>query len=623
MADNVVKFTINLNGNAYQGFVNMGNAAESLTKKVGVLKSTIMNWGNIGLGASGLINVFEKITAKAEDFVTANNLQQEAETKLAQVMRNTMGATIDQIQSIKDLAATQQQLGVIGDEVQLGGAQELATYLSKTESLQKLMPVMNDMLAQQYGLNASQEQAVQIASMMGKVMEGQVGALSRYGYRFDEAQEKILKFGTEEQKVATLADVITQSVGGMNEALANTPEGKMKQASNRIGDIKERIGRIIVDLRVKLLPVLEKVLNIVDKLINGAEQLIGFVQAHMPAILGFAGTLGIYYAVRRIRMELSKTSIAAILTGGSFDAMAVMAKAACRAISTAIKKIPIIGWIAAAIALVIELIDQLWKRCEGFREFLFGSLEALKTSFHVATDFAKRLWEALKTSFSFVKVGAKALWEDITGSFNRIGEWFSNVMQPVHDWFDRLWNRLSGMFGRVKALFDRVGSWFNRVMQPVNDWFDNLLEHVRSIIDRIYEWLGRVFNPIIELWNRMTGQAVKTYSAAKTAEAKAFARGAQKGRESFAKDKEGNATMEALLAQTNSFTDNKVVKSAGTAATAVATGGTRNTTVNINLGKMVESIVFNGGYEENEQDMEQRLAAMLSRILGMAEATAG
>lgn len=64
-------------------------------------------------------------------------------------------------------------------------------------------------------------------------------------------------------------------------------------------------------------------------------------------------------------------------------------------------------------------------------------------------------------------------------------------------------------------------------------------------------------------------------------------------------------------------------KTLSTAATATATGGTRSTTININLGKMVESIVFNGGYNENEQDMEQRLATMLSRILGMAEATVG
>ncbi|MBQ5958993.1 MAG: hypothetical protein IJL44_07405 [Bacteroidales bacterium] len=623
MSDNVVKFTINLGGNAYNGFVNLGNAVSDVTTRVGKLKSAFGTLSKYGLGLSGIINALEKITAKTEEFVTANNMQQEAETKLAQVMRNTMGATTDQIQSIKDLASAQQKLGIIGDEVQLSGAQELATYLSKTESLQKLMPVMNDMMAQQYGLNASQEQSVQIASMMGKVMDGQVGALSRYGYRFTEAQEKILKFGTEEQRVATLADVITQSVGGMNEALANTPEGKMKQAANKIGDIKERIGHIIVDLRVKLLPVLEKVLKIADKLLNGAEQLIGFIQAHMPAILGIAGTLGIYYAVRRIRMELSKTSIAALLTGGSFDTMAVMAKAACRAISTAIKKIPIIGWIAAAIALVIELVDQLWKRCEGFREFLFGSWEALKTSFLVATESAKKIWEAFKTSFTFVKAGARALWDDVTGSFNRIGEWFNNVMQPVHEWFDNLWNRLSGMFGRVKALFDKVGSWFNKVMQPVNDWFDNLLGQVKSVIDRILEWLGKVFNPIIELWNRMTGQAVKTYSTAMTIEAKAYARGAKKGRESFAKDKEGKTTMESLLAQANSFSGDEFVKNAGKTAETVATGGTRNTTVNINLGKMVESINFNGGYEQNEQDMEQRLAAMLSRILGMAEATAG
>lgn len=132
-------------------------------------------------------------------FTEAYNAQIEAETKLAKVMRNTMGAAQAQVDSIKALTAAQQKLGVIGDEVQLAGAQELATYLSKTESLKTLIPVMNDMLAQQYGLNASQEQATQIASMLGKVMDGQVGALSRYGYKFDKAQEKILKFGTAEQ----------------------------------------------------------------------------------------------------------------------------------------------------------------------------------------------------------------------------------------------------------------------------------------------------------------------------------------------------------------------------------------------------------------------------------------
>ena len=62
-------------------------------------------------------------------------------------------------------------------------------------------------IKQQYGLAASGEAAAQIGSILGKVIKGQTGALSRYGYKFDEAKEKILKYGTEAKKVAVLVKV--------------------------------------------------------------------------------------------------------------------------------------------------------------------------------------------------------------------------------------------------------------------------------------------------------------------------------------------------------------------------------------------------------------------------------
>lgn len=43
-------------------------------------------------------------------------------------MRQRMGATDKEIQSIKELASAQQEIGVIGDEVQLSGAQQVATF---------------------------------------------------------------------------------------------------------------------------------------------------------------------------------------------------------------------------------------------------------------------------------------------------------------------------------------------------------------------------------------------------------------------------------------------------------------------------------------------------------------
>lgn len=168
--------------------------------------------------------------------------QAEVETKLATNMRNTMNARQEDIQSIKDLCSAEQQIGVIGDEVQLAGAQELATYLTKKDALRRLIPVMNDMVAQQYGLNVSQENAAQIATMLGKVMEGQTGALKRYGYSFDETQEAILKYGTEAEKAAVLASVVGASVGGMNEAMRETPTGQLQAVKNEIGDLKEVVG---------------------------------------------------------------------------------------------------------------------------------------------------------------------------------------------------------------------------------------------------------------------------------------------------------------------------------------------------------------------------------------------
>lgn len=255
------------------------NAIEAQGKKsrsvFGMIDGMFNGLSKFALGFNQIVDLGKRIWSTASDFIEANKAQQEAEAKLAQVMRNTMGASNAEIESIKSLASAQQALGVVGDEVQLAGAQELSTYLSKKESLANLLPVMNDMVAQQYGLNATQESAVNIATMLGKVMDGQVGALSRYGYTFDEAQEKILKYGTEEERVATLAEVVGASVGGMNAALAATPEGKMQQLANRLGDIKERVGSIFQGILVSAMPMLETVWSFFE---NGITRVIDFVE---------------------------------------------------------------------------------------------------------------------------------------------------------------------------------------------------------------------------------------------------------------------------------------------------------------------------------------------------------
>ena len=230
---------------------NVSRSCNIMTKAVSGLKKVL---GAIGVGLS--VAALAKMGKEAAE---AYDTQVQGEMKLATVMRKTMGASNAEIQSILDLTAAQQQLGVVGDEAQMAGAQQLSTYLHLTGSLKTLLPVMNDLAVQQYGLNVSEEQTVSIAKVLGKAMQGQTGALTRYGFAVSAAEAKTLKYGTEAERAATLAGIVSQRVGGMNSALASTPTGRMQQLKNTLGDIKERFGQAVRTIGTVFLPVLNAV----------------------------------------------------------------------------------------------------------------------------------------------------------------------------------------------------------------------------------------------------------------------------------------------------------------------------------------------------------------------------
>ena len=329
--NNIVNFTININGNAYNGVVQLGNAVVGQLNPALEVSQSL--FGKIGTACMKLDAVFNvvgrtigRVVGKLQEFEQAGRAQAEAETKLAQVMRNTMGksimdqermaqvskqtantatsgmnemcSSIDELSKkiadippvklgmetvdseegirkamdrIRKLTAQQQRTGVIGDEIQLAGAQELAIHLTNVESLEKLIPVMNDLTAKQQGFKATQEGAASVAAMLGKAMDGNVMMLERAGIKFSEVQKKIMQTGTEEQRAATLAEVLKEKVGGMNEALANTPEGRVVQLNNAYGDLQERLGGMWTNLKDTLYPVFDGLIEKANGLIDTLE----------------------------------------------------------------------------------------------------------------------------------------------------------------------------------------------------------------------------------------------------------------------------------------------------------------------------------------------------------------
>lgn len=248
----------------------LGRVVKEVNDEQGKLNTKLLDINQAQQAIQNAAEGFGQIAEEVSKLTEAYTVQEMAEVKLDTIMRQRMGATDEDTEAIKRLASAQQELGVIGDEVQLSGAQQMATFLNSRQALEELIPAMNNLLAQQKGLNATEQDAVSIGNMMGKAMQGQTQVLQRVGITFTDAQEQILKYGTEEQKAATLAQVITDNVGNMNARLAETDAGRAKQLSNTFGDIKEVLGSCLSRL--------EPVLKTVGELGMGVQGIVSLTQ---------------------------------------------------------------------------------------------------------------------------------------------------------------------------------------------------------------------------------------------------------------------------------------------------------------------------------------------------------
>lgn len=474
----------------------MSSAATGLKKIFGAL--------GVGISVAALVN-FSKAAAEAYD------TQVEGEMRLARVMRNTMNASNEEIQSILDLTAAQQELGIVGDEVQLAGAQELATYLEYADSLRTLIPVLNNMAVQQYGYNVTAEQTATIATMLGKVMSGQVSGLSRYGYYFTEAQEAVLKYGTEAERAAMLAEVVGQSVGGMNAALAATPTGRMKQLSNTLGDIKETFGRAVRTISTTFLPILNAVASVlaaVATVANKVAQTIANVFGGQVAGKEWQyvppGTAAAAEDAAEGMDDLAKSTEKAgkaaknNLQQASFDTLHILAdnsKDASAATSDASSGSSGGGSSSGAAAGLMEMNTGVEAAGEGI-----GWLQSLLEKFR---NFASNLdFGPLQESFGRLKESVAPL---VSVIVDGLGWAWENILVPLAQWT---------ISEALPAFFDLLGAAISVVvavlekLKPLAGWlWENFLQPIAAYVgDKFVQFLREVADGLQKLADLISGK---------------------------------------------------------------------------------------------------------------------
>lgn len=388
-----------------------------------------------------------------KDALAAYEVQATAETKLTEIYRARMGASKEAAQSTMELASALQKEGVIGDEVTISGAQQLATFAKYPGTVDKLLPAMDNLLAQQKGVNATTDDAVNIGNLMGKVLMGQTGALKRVGISFTDAQEQVLKYGTEEEKAATLAQVINDNVGNMNAELAKTPSGQMAQLSNTMGDIKEEIGAALAPVLADLAVFLQ------EKVVPAIERLVAFVQKH-PIIAKIALAITGLLAVGGPLL---------IMIGTLMTIIPVVAGAFTTVIAPVLG---VIAAIAAAIAIGV-LLYKHWDQIKAKAKLAWEAIkDAIVTPIKNAWNWLKTTWQNIKTMV-VQKMGD--IWRSTVQKFGQVKTAIMTPIRAVRTWLSNTWS----------AIRERASNAFQRVKDAITKPIDKAKEIIGKIIDKI------------------------------------------------------------------------------------------------------------------------------------------
>lgn len=399
-----ISITFKLDGDG-NGFKTLAQDANGLKQAITAtlseakqLKGNVINFAALATGIDAAQRSFGQLQSFMGDLSKSYQQQELAETKLATVMRQRMGATDDEIASIKQLASEQQKLGVVGDEVQLAGAQQVATFLKEKSSIETLLPAMNNLIAQQNGVSATQSDAVSVANLMGKAMQGQVSALTRVGITFSEAEAQVLKYGTESERAAVLAQVITNNVGDMNAQLAATDSGKQAQLANKLGDIKEQLGQLANGAMpfVTIASSTVTALASITTLSSGIKTLTTTVYASVKA-----------FAVSTAAVIKNKVATAAAAVAEKAVAVATKAWTAVQKVLNLVLSANPIGIVITAISGLVAALVAAYNNSEDFRNIcnqVWGVIKpladaimgSLVKAFQWLIDKAKQAWEWLQ-----------------------------------------------------------------------------------------------------------------------------------------------------------------------------------------------------------------------------------
>ncbi|GHU48761.1 hypothetical protein FACS1894127_0110 [Clostridia bacterium] len=280
-----------------------------------------------------------------------------------------------------------------------------------------------------------------------------------------------------------------------NTALGTEAEKRYATTASQIGIMKNEVIALAIDLGGQLLPIVKDVIEKVKTVVEWFSSLddsqkkvvvtvLALTAALAPALKLMSGVAtvakgvigvaqGISAAVKGVQLAQNASTAAMVANKVAMLAQAAASKVVAAAqwlVNAAMSANPI-GIIIVAIAALVAAFVILWNKSEGFRDFILGVWEAIKTAFGAAVDFIKeipgKIVEFFGAFVDFFKELPGKLWEWLVAAATKILEWGIDIR-------DKAVSAASGFLSDVVTFFKelpgKVWTWLLGVITNIASW---------------------------------------------------------------------------------------------------------------------------------------------------------
>ena len=501
-----------------------GNQIKAFGNRVKAGMKSVAKWAAIGFGAlTAAAGVFIKQSIDAaKDKLKADKLLETNLMKQANFKK-------EHIQMLKDEASALQDVGVVGDDVAVAGAGQLAIYKLKAEQIKTILPVIDDMVAKEKWFNGTQEDAIAMADVFGKAVEGKTKGLVKYGVSLTDAEEKLFKTMKREQRAEFLNKKLTAAIGGTNKALRETDEGKIVAAKGAWGDMQAELGKKLMPklgaiaewFHSKIPAIQDFILSLADKV----EELVTKAEPYITKIKDMFGKI-----FEKVKPALEETwkilsdagTIAIDIAQGiinNWDRISPVVYTLVGAIA-AYKLVMFGAWVYTTAMVAITKVKMAWDAAQAaatgtltVKQWLLNAAMNANPIGFVITAIALLvggIWLLCK-NWDLVKKKTIELWKKLdnnplgkvlkfiikfgnpVGAMINLFLFLKNVItenwETIKSFAMTLWDNLVGAFNYVKDVIlgvcDVVGGIFTAIWDGVVKALDKLKEGFNKVTDFI------------------------------------------------------------------------------------------------------------------------------------------